>query len=125
MNLLLHPAFKRLLQVKWSIFAQRKHFVNFFLQLFFVLLWSIVGVTTPTDSSLEYSKPIAHVWWRMVLESLAVSMTFYFIIVVSNCVHKLKRICVIGPLTCGSKKNNWILGAWLIYDPYDYNKECH
>lgn len=83
MNLLLHPVFKRLLQVKWSNFAHRKHCINLLLQLLFVVLWSIVGVTTPADSTREYSKPIAEVWWRIVLETFAVFITFYFILVVS------------------------------------------
>ena len=80
MNLLLHPVFRRLLQVKWENFARTKHMCHLLSQFFFVLIWSVVAITTPAKSVSEFDQPLGKVWWRMVLESIAVLMTLFFII---------------------------------------------
>jgi len=84
MNLLLHPVFKRLLNVKWNTFARRKHMIHLFWQFLFVLLWSVIAITTPVKSVSEYSKPFRDVWWRVILESIVVLMTLTFIVQVRN-----------------------------------------
>lgn len=80
MNLLLHPVFRRLLDVKWNNFGGRKHFCHLLSQFFFVLIWSVVAVTTPAKSVSEYSQSFDKTWWRIVFESIAVLMTIFFIV---------------------------------------------
>jgi len=80
MNLLLHPVFRRLLQVKWNHFARNRHMWHLLGQFMFVLLWSIVAISTPTASVSEYSQPFSKTWWRVILESFAVLATLIFII---------------------------------------------
>ena len=83
MNLLLHPVFRQLVAVKWDKFARIRQSMQLFTQLFFVLIWSIFGATTPYNTTDEYSGDnLKEIWWRLVLEVIAVLMTFYFIVLV-------------------------------------------
>lgn len=81
MELIMHPVFKRLLDVKWDQFGWRGTIKNIFVHAFFVLIWTALGVTLHfgDDSITNYYKPPRDYIWRIVLESLACCMTLYFI----------------------------------------------
>lgn len=81
MELIMHPVFKRLLDVKWDQFGWRGTIKNIFVHAFFVLVWTALGVTLHfgDDSITNYYKPPRDYIWRIVLESLACCMTLYFI----------------------------------------------
>ena len=83
MELIMHPVFKRLIEVKWDQFGQRGTLRNICIHAFFVMLWTALGVTLHMgeDPETNYYSPPSKYWWRIVLETLACLMTLYFICV--------------------------------------------
>lgn len=81
MELIMHPVFKRLIEVKWDQFGRRGTIKNICIHLFFVMLWTALGVTLHLreQSDGNYYSPPSKYWWRIVLESLACLMTIFFI----------------------------------------------
>ncbi|XP_028415191.1 transient receptor potential cation channel subfamily V member 5-like [Dendronephthya gigantea] len=81
MDLIMHPVFKRLIQVKWECFGKTGSIIQVFVQLLYCLLWTVLGITLPRTAATTYSyyDPPSKYWWRIVLESLAVSITALFI----------------------------------------------
>ena len=79
MELIMHPVFKRLLEVKWDQFGWRGTVKMIFIHALFVLLWTALGVTLHLGEDSDYYKPPNVYWWRIVLETLACMMTLYFI----------------------------------------------
>ena len=81
MDLVMHPVFKRLIQVKWEHFGKTGSMIQVVVQLLYCLLWTVLGITLPRTSvsSWSYYDPPGKYWWRIVLESLAVSITALFI----------------------------------------------
>lgn len=79
MDLIMHPVFKRLLEVKWKQFGWRGTVKNIFVHVFFVLLWTALGVTLHLGENGNYYHPPSVYWWRITLETLACCMTLYFI----------------------------------------------
>lgn len=83
MELIMHPVFKRLIEVKWDQFGRRGTMKNIFIHALFVVLWTALGVTLHVgeEPGADYYYPITKYWWRVVLETLACVMTLYFICV--------------------------------------------
>jgi len=79
MELIMHPVFKRLLEVKWDQFGWSGTVKMIFIHALFVLLWTALGVTLHLREDFEYYNPPNVYWWRIVLETLACMMTLYFI----------------------------------------------
>lgn len=79
MELIMHPVFKRLLEVKWDQFGWRGTVKMIFIHALFVLLWTALGVTLHLGEDSDYYNPPDVYWWRIVLETLACTMTLYFI----------------------------------------------
>lgn len=83
MELIMHPVFKRLLDVKWDQFGWRGTIKNIFVHAVFVLVWTALGVTlhfgSDTQNTVNYYYPLKDYIWRIVLESIACCMTLYFI----------------------------------------------
>lgn len=81
MDLIMHPVFRRLIQVKWDYFGKTGSIIQVFVQLLYCLIWTVLGITLPrtSASSWSYYDPPSKFWWRIVLESLAVSVTALFI----------------------------------------------
>lgn len=79
MELIMHPVFKRLLEVKWDQFGWRGTVKMIFIHALFVLLWTALGVTLHLGEDSDYYNPPDVYWWRIVLETLACVMTLYFI----------------------------------------------
>lgn len=80
MNLLLHPAFRELIKVKWCYFARMAHLRNTFFQIIFVLVWSAFALTAPLNATSEYSlATIKSIWYRAVLEIIGLLWTLVYI----------------------------------------------
>ena len=49
-----------------------RHIRCVIVQVLFVLVWSVFGLTTPYNSVAEYTgKSVKDIWWRVVLECIA------------------------------------------------------
>lgn len=77
-DLVMHPVIQRLIAVKWNYFGKRGAWFQVVSNLFFVLLWTVLGVTSPYKAN-ELFDPIEKKWWRVMLGSVAVLMTLNFI----------------------------------------------
>lgn len=77
-DLIMHPVIQRLIAVKWNYFGKRGAWIQVITNLFFVMLWTVLGVTSPSKAN-EFFHPIEKKWWRIVLGILAVLMTLNFI----------------------------------------------
>lgn len=81
MDIIMHPVFQRLLYVKWNLFGKRGSAKMLCLNFFYTVIWTILGILIPRDH--RYYTPFADNWWRLILEMCGVSMTIYFIFMVS------------------------------------------
>ena len=81
-DLIMHPVFRKLIDVKWSKFAKKRCLLQVAQQFLFVILWTIVGVTLPRD--YKYYKPISDRWWNITLESIVLIWTAYYVTVVRS-----------------------------------------
>lgn len=81
MELIMHPVFKRLIEVKWNQFGRRGTYMNICVHALFVMIWTALGVTLHMGEDLgtNYYHPPSKYWWRIILEILACLMTLYFI----------------------------------------------
>ena len=82
LDIIMHPVFQRLLHVKWNLFGKRGSAKMLALNFLYTLIWTVLGIMIPRDH--VYYQPFRDNWWRPVLEVLGVSMTIYFIFMVSN-----------------------------------------
>lgn len=80
MELIMHPVFQRMIDVKWNLFGRRGVILQVIVQVLFVLIWTTLGVTLHIGEDSDYYYPPQDYWWRIVLESFACSMTFYFLL---------------------------------------------
>eukprot|EP00794_Sanderia_malayensis_P014065 gene14065-15531_t len=79
LDLLMHPVFRKLIEVKWNQFGQKRCLIQVVTQFLFVVIWTIVGVTLPRNR--KYYEPISTRWWNVTLESIAVVWTIYYIFI--------------------------------------------
>lgn len=79
-ELIMHPVFQRLIEVKWHQFGRRGTILQIFVQALYVLICTSLGVTIHFVSGAKgnYYQPPSKYWWRIVLEAFAVGLTFYF-----------------------------------------------
>lgn len=77
-DLIMHPVIQRLIAVKWNYFGKRGAWVQVITNLFFVILWTVLGVTSPYKAN-EFFYPMENKWWRVVLGIIAILMTLNLI----------------------------------------------
>uniref|UniRef100_A0A2C9M2V5 Ion transport domain-containing protein n=1 Tax=Biomphalaria glabrata TaxID=6526 RepID=A0A2C9M2V5_BIOGL len=74
-DLIMHPVFKRLLDVMWDQYGKRSAIFHLCLNLIYILLWTIIGLVVEYDKRHYYDLPGDT--WRIVLFILAALLTFY------------------------------------------------
>ena len=79
LDLIMHPVFQRLLHVKWELFGQRQVTKLVILNLFYTLIWTILGIFIPREGESFYT-PLSNNWWRVVFEVIGVLLTVYFLV---------------------------------------------
>ncbi|ELU06894.1 hypothetical protein CAPTEDRAFT_184604 [Capitella teleta] len=72
-DLILQSVFEALINLKWKRFGRLGAFFNTFMNLLFIVLWTILGILVPYDERYKYDLP-EH-WWRIVLFILALTFT--------------------------------------------------
>lgn len=75
-ELIMHPVFQRLINVKWEKFGKIGAWVDLVLNTMYAILWTVLGVTLPQNPTARYS-PLGEVWWRITLEILILLLTVY------------------------------------------------
>ena len=74
----MHPVFQRLLYVKWNLFGKKRSMKLLFLNLFYTLIWTVLGILIPRDNEHFYI-PLTDNWWRVIMEAVGVILTIYFL----------------------------------------------
>lgn len=80
MELIMHPVFRRLIDVKWKQFGRRAAAWQLIVQIIYVLTWTALAITLHIGRESKYYYPPSKYWWRIVMEGIVCSMTLYFIL---------------------------------------------
>ncbi|XP_078688569.1 uncharacterized protein LOC144920272 isoform X10 [Branchiostoma floridae x Branchiostoma belcheri] len=78
-EVLQHPVFLKLINIKWKQFARRGAWFSLFLNFIFIVTWTALAVVPAWEVRHKYTFP--QDWWRIIVSSIAVLLTFYQIIV--------------------------------------------
>ncbi|XP_078610224.1 uncharacterized protein LOC144881203 isoform X4 [Branchiostoma floridae x Branchiostoma japonicum] len=78
-EVLQHPVFQKLISMKWKGFARRGAWLSLFLNFIFIVMWTTLAVAPAWRVRFTYTFP--QDWWRIIVSSIAVLLTFYHIIV--------------------------------------------
>lgn len=78
LDLIMHPVFQKLLDVKWNLFGKWGTFGLVAINMFYTLIWTALGLFLPRHGDSYYT-PISSNWWRLVLEIIGLLLTVYFI----------------------------------------------
>lgn len=110
-ELIMHPVFQRLINVKWEKFGKTGAWFSLILNIVFAILWTFLAVTQPIDVSQHYT-PLSQKWWRLFIEIVVILLTINEI-----------RIQVVSTFTGRKEHTTW--RAWKIEDLERDLEFCH
>ncbi len=61
----MHPAIRRLLDVKWDLFGKWSSIWFVLVNMIYTIIWTALGLVLPRDGN--YYRPLSKFWWRLVL----------------------------------------------------------
>ena len=102
LELIMHPAIRRLLDVKWDLFGKWSSIWIVLVNMTYTFLWTVLGLMLPRDGN--YYRPLSKYWWRLVLECVGCIMTVYFILTV-RCHSKAHSCHFLTPFHCNVKSD--------------------
>ncbi|OWF47267.1 uncharacterized protein LOC110454575 isoform X2 [Mizuhopecten yessoensis] len=74
-NLLSHRVFSTMIDHMWERYAKRRAFLWFLFNIFYVIVWSLIGVLVSYDQKHYYDLP--NQWWRIVLGVIGIGITIW------------------------------------------------
>ncbi|XP_069128726.1 uncharacterized protein [Argopecten irradians] len=77
-NLLSHPVFSTLIGYMWDQYAKQRAILWFLYNMFYVVVWSLIGVLIPYEQKYHYDLPSQS--WRIVLHIIGIGLTIWEII---------------------------------------------
>ena len=110
-ELLLHPVFQRLINVKWEKCGKIRAWRDLLLNVFYAIFWTILSVTQAKHPSDHYN-PLDEKWWRILLEIIVFLLT---------CHEVRKKFSEIY----GSRKEH---REWIVWKTNDLSRDkeyCH
>ena len=110
-ELIMHPVFQRLINVKWEKFGKTGAWMSLILNIIFAILWTVLAVTQPLDASKHYT-PLSSNWWRLFVEIVVILLTINEI-----------RVQVEHTFINRKEHTNW--KAWKIRDLERDLEFCH
>ena len=110
-ELIMHPVFQRLINVKWEKFGKTGAWMSLIVNIIFAILWTLLAVTQPLDASQHYT-PLSSQWWRLSVEIVVILLTINEI-----------RIQVVNTFINRKEFTNW--KAWKIRDLERDLEFCH
>ena len=72
-ELIMHPIFQRLIEIKWQFFGVRA-WLRIFLNVLLTVSYTLLGITHPNDIKQYYS-PLNQNFWRIFVDALVVFLT--------------------------------------------------
>ena len=72
-ELVTHPLFQRLIEIKWHYLGRRGAWLDIVPNALLAILYTVLGVTFP-DKVSEYYRPLVSKWWRVLLEMIVLSL---------------------------------------------------
>ena len=110
-EILLHPVFQRLINVKWKKYGKIRAWSDLLMNVFYAIFWTILSVTQPRHPSDHYN-PLTEKWWRIALE---------IIVFLFTCYEARKQFLEIY----GSRKEHQSWIAWKTTDLSRDKEYCH
>lgn len=110
-EILLHPVFQRLINVKWKKYGKIRAWGDLLMNVFYAIFWTILCVTQPRHPRDHYN-PLGEKWWRIVLE---------IIVFLFTCYEARKQFLEIY----GSRKEHQSWIAWKTTDLSRDKEYCH
>lgn len=110
-ELIMHPVFQRLINVKWEKFGQSGAWISLITNIIFATLWTFLGVTQPLDPAQHYT-PLNEKWWRLFIEICVILLTINEI-----------RIQIVNTFVNRKEHVQW--KAWKIEDLERDLEYCH
>ena len=83
LDLIMHPAIQKLLQVKWKLFGKKVAVISNFENILYTLLATVLTYSFPYHAYDKQFSPVKDRIWKLVLAALFFILTFYFWIKVS------------------------------------------
>ncbi|XP_057306043.1 uncharacterized protein LOC130644445 [Hydractinia symbiolongicarpus] len=78
LDLIMHPAIQKLLDVKWSLFGKTQAIINNFWNIFYAVLATVLTYTLPFSAYDRQFTPVKDKAWKIVLAVIFFILTFYF-----------------------------------------------
>lgn len=110
-ELIMHPVFQRLINVKWEKFGKTGAWMSLIVNIVFAILWTLLAVTQPLDVSKHYT-PLSSNWWRLFVEIVVILLTINEI-----------RVQVVNTFINRKEHTSW--KAWKIRDLERDLEFCH
>lgn len=110
-ELIMHPVFQRLINVKWEKFGMTGAWLSLITNIIFAVLWTFLGVTQPMDAAQHYT-PLNSKWWRLFIEICVILLTINEI-----------RIQLVNTFINRKEHTRW--KAWKIEDLERDLEYCH
>lgn len=77
-DLIMHPAVQKLLDVKWKLFGKRHAIVSNFWNIFYTILATLLTFSIPFYTYDQQYSPVKDNVWKIVLAVIFFILTFYF-----------------------------------------------
>jgi len=78
LDLIMHPAIQKLLDVKWKLFGKQYAIISNLLNIFYTLLATVLVFSFPYHPYDKQFWPVREKVWKIVLAALFFILTFYF-----------------------------------------------
>ena len=83
-DLIMHPAIQKLMDVKWKLFGKRYAIVSNFWNIFYTILATVITFSIPMKGYDVQYTPVKDNVWKLVMAVIFFILTFYFWIKVSG-----------------------------------------
>ena len=89
-DLVIHPAVRKLLEVKWKLFGRRHAIITNFFNIFYTILATVITFAIAFHPYDQQFTPWKKKWWKIFLSAIFILITLFFWVKVGNLLEPLK-----------------------------------